>query len=139
FGDLHLPSVKVTDDPKSIGPVDVVLFAVKLWDLEQAAQSLRPLIGPSTQVITLQNGIDAVERIAPVLGAKHVAGGTAQIVSMLSAPGVIKHTSKLAVIRCGHLDKHSDPTLAAFIEAGTKAGFDIALSDDIERDLWVKF
>src|SRR5215471_4570702 len=77
LGDLHLKSVNVTDDPTSVGPVDVVLFAVKLWDLETAAQSLRPLIGPATQVITLQNGIDAVERIAPILGADHVAGGTA--------------------------------------------------------------
>jgi len=139
LGDLHLKSVNVTDDPTSVAPVDVVLFAVKLWDLETAAQSLRPLIGPSTQVITLQNGIDAVERIAPILGPQHVAGGTAQIVSALSAPGVIKHTSTIAIVRCGHLDRHSDPTLSAFVEAGKKAGFDIALSDDIERDLWVKF
>lgn len=139
LGDLHLASVKVTDDPKSVAPVDIVLFAVKLWDLEAAAQSLRPLIGPATQVITLQNGIDAVDTIAPILGAAHVAGGTAQIVTVIEAPGVINHTSKLALIRCGRLDKRPDPTLAAFVEAGTKAGFDIALSDDIERDLWVKF
>jgi 2-dehydropantoate 2-reductase len=139
LGDLHLKSVNVTDDPKSVGPVDVVLFAVKLWDLETAAQSLRPLIGPATQVITLQNGIDAVERIAPILGAEHVAGGTAQIVSVLGAPGVIKHSSKLAVVRCGRLDKRPDSTLSAFVAAGQNAGFDIALSEDIERDLWVKF
>jgi 2-dehydropantoate 2-reductase len=139
LGDLHLTSVNVTDDPQSVGPVDIVLFAVKLWDLETAAQSLRPLIGPNTQVITLQNGIDAVERVAPILGANHVAGGTAQIVSVITSPGVIKHSSKVAIIRCGHLDRHTDPTLAAFIAAGNKAGFDIALSDDIERDLWAKF
>ena len=101
LGDLHLASVKVTGDPKSVAPVDIVLFAVKLWDLEPAAQSLRPLIGPATQVITLQNGIDAVDTIAPVLGAAHVAGGTAQIVTVIEAPGVIKHTSKVALIRCG--------------------------------------
>jgi 2-dehydropantoate 2-reductase len=139
LGNLHLTSVNVTDDPKSVAPVDIVLFAVKLWDLETAAQSLRPLIGPNTQVITLQNGIDAVERVAPILGAEHVAGGTAQIVSVIASPGVIKHSSKVAIIRCGHLDRHTDPTLAAFIAAGNKAGFDIALSDDIERDLWAKF
>jgi 2-dehydropantoate 2-reductase len=139
LGDLHLKSVQVTDDPKSVGPVDVILFAVKMWDIEQAAQSLRPLIGPTTQVITLQNGIDAVDTIAPILGADHVAGGTAQIVTVLGAPGVIKHTSKLALIRCGRLDKRPNATLSAFVDAGKKAGFDITLSDDIERDLWVKF
>jgi 2-dehydropantoate 2-reductase len=139
LGDLHLTSVSVTDDIGSVAPVDIVLFAVKLWDLESAAQSLRPLIGSHTQVITLQNGIDAVERVAPILGPGHVAGGTAQIVSVIAAPGVIKHTSKLAIIRCGHIDRHFDPTLAAFVEAGKQAGFDITLSDDIERDLWTKF
>jgi 2-dehydropantoate 2-reductase len=139
LGNLHLTSVNVTDDPGSVAPVDIVLFAVKLWDLESAAQSLRPLIGSRTQVITLQNGIDAVERIAPILGGDHVAGGTAQIVSVIAAPGVIKHSSKVAIIRCGHIDRHSDPTLVAFVEVGKKAGFDISLSDDIERDIWAKF
>ncbi|MBO0758870.1 MAG: 2-dehydropantoate 2-reductase [Bradyrhizobiaceae bacterium] len=139
LGNLHLTSVNVTDDPGSVAPVDVVLFAVKLWDLESAAQSIGPLIGLRTQVITLQNGIDAVERVAPILGVDHVAGGTAQIVSVIAAPGVIKHSSKVAIIRCGHIDRHSDPTLVAFADAGKKAGFDISLSDDIERDLWDKF
>lgn len=139
LGNLHLTRVSVTDDPASVAPVDIVLFAVKLWDLESAAQSLRPLIGSHTQVITLQNGIDAVERVVPILGVDHVAGGTAQIVSLIAAPGVIKHSSKVAIIRCGHIDRHSDPTLVTFVEAGKKAGFDISLSDDIERDLWAKF
>jgi len=139
LGNLHLASVSVTDDPGSVAPVDIVLFAVKLWDLESAAESLHPLMGPRTQVITLQNGIDAVERIAPILGGDHVAGGTAQIVSVIAAPGVIKVSSKVAIIRCGRIDRHSDPTLLAFVEAGKKAGCDVSLSDDIERDLWIKF
>jgi 2-dehydropantoate 2-reductase len=139
LGNLHLASVSVTDVPGSVAPVDIVLFAVKLWDLESAAQSLRPLVGPRTRVITLQNGIDSVERVAPILGDDHVAGGTAQIVSVIAVPGVIKHSSKVAIIRCGQINRHSDPTLVAFVEAGRNAGFDVSLSDDIERDLWAKF
>jgi 2-dehydropantoate 2-reductase len=139
LGDLHLPKVAVTNDPAATAPVDVVLFAVKLWDLETAAESLRPLIAPHTQVITLQNGIDAVDRSAAILGPRHVAGGTAQIASVIKAPGIISHTSKLAIIRCGHLDKHVDATLTAFVAAGKAAGFDIAQSDDMSRDLWIKF
>ena len=69
-GDLYLPKPKVTDDPKTVGPVDVVLFAVKLWDTEKAAEAARPLVGTNTRVITLQNGIDSVERITPILGAE---------------------------------------------------------------------
>ena len=59
-GALHLPKPSVTDDPKTVGPVDIVLFAVKLWDTETAAAAARPLVGPNTRVITLQNGIDSV-------------------------------------------------------------------------------
>lgn len=64
LGDLHLKDVNVTDDPRQVGPVDVVLFAVKLWDTETAGEQTRPLLGPESRVITLQNGVDSVERLA---------------------------------------------------------------------------
>src|ERR1700731_4252684 len=67
LGDLHLKDVHVTDDPRQVGPVDVVLFAVKLWDTETAGEQTRPLLGPNTRVITLQNGVDSVERLAPIV------------------------------------------------------------------------
>src|SRR5262249_54778457 len=67
LGDLHLKDLNVTDDPKQVGPVDVVLFAVKLWDTEMAGEQTRALVGSNTRVITLQNGVDSVERLAPIL------------------------------------------------------------------------
>src|SRR6202142_860815 len=88
-GDLHLPKPNITDDPKSVGPVDIVLFAVKLWDTEKAAELTKPLVGPNTRVITLQNGVDSVERLAPILGARHTIGGVTYVVSVISRPGVI--------------------------------------------------
>src|SRR5581483_251151 len=78
-GNLHLPKVNVTDNPADVGPVDIVLFAVKLWDTETAAAAARPLIGPETRLITFQNGVDSVERISAVLGAERTVGGTAYI------------------------------------------------------------
>src|SRR5688572_16178293 len=78
-GDLHLKDAKATSDPAEVGPVDIVLFAVKLWDTEKAAAFARPLVGPGTRVITLQNGVDSVERIAPVLGDDTTIGGSAYI------------------------------------------------------------
>src|SRR6516164_6623412 len=105
LGDLHLPKPNVTDDPAKVGPVDIVLFAVKLWDTEKAAEQARPLVGENTRVITLQNGVDSVERIAPVLGVEQTIGGVANISAAIVAPGVIKHMSRLAKIRFGHLDK----------------------------------
>ena len=101
LGDLHLTDAKATPDPAAVGPVDVVLFAVKLWDTEKAAEQARPLVGPPTRIITLQNGVDSVERIAPILGADKVAGGTAYIASVMKEPGVISHTSQFARVRCG--------------------------------------
>jgi 2-dehydropantoate 2-reductase len=138
-GDLHLPKPNVTDDPAQVGPVDVVLFAVKLWDTGAAAAQAKPLIGPDTRLITFQNGIDSVERISAVLGAEHVAGGAAYIATVISEPGVIKHTSQFAAIRFGRADGKPDSTLSAFADAAKAAGLDVLLSDNIERELWQKF
>lgn len=138
-GDLHLPKPNVTDDPRTVGPVDIVLFAVKLWDTEKAAEQAKPLIGPNTRLITLQNGIDNVARLSAVLGAEHVVGGAAYIATVIAEPGVIKHTSQFAAMRFGRADGKHDATLAAFAEAGKAAKLDVTLSADIERDLWEKF
>ena len=138
-GDLHLPKPNVTDDPALVGPVDIVLFAVKLWDTEKAAKQARPLVGPDTRLITLQNGVDSVERIAPILGKAQTVGGVAAIASVIASPGVIRHTSQFATIRFGHADKHADPVLQAFVDAGKAAKLDIGLAADIEVDRWQKF
>jgi 2-dehydropantoate 2-reductase len=138
-GDFYLKDANATDATDGIAPVDAVLFAVKLWDSETAAQTLRPLIGASTRVITLQNGIDSVERIEPILGEGHVVPGMAQIASVIAAPGVISHTSHFHLMRFNHSGGRADATLSAFVEAAKGAGLDVALSDDIDRDLWTKF
>ncbi|MCF8476061.1 MAG: ketopantoate reductase family protein [Pseudolabrys sp.] len=138
-GDIHLPKPNVTDDPKTVGPVDIVLFAVKLWDTEKAAELTKPLVGPDTRVITFQNGVDSVERIGPILGAGHAVGGVTYIATTIASPGVIKHTSAFAKLRFGHADKKNDDKLNAFVEAGKAAKLDVALSADIERERWEKF
>lgn len=138
-GDLHLDKPNVTDDPKAVGPVDIVLFAVKLWDTEQAAEQARPLIGPETRLITLQNGVDSVKRVAPIIGAEQTIGGAAYIATTIAAPGVVRHTSSFAMMRFGRADKRPDDRLQAFVDAGKAAKVDVALSADIERELWQKF
>jgi 2-dehydropantoate 2-reductase len=138
-GDVHLAKPNVTDDPATVGPVDIVLFAVKLWDTEKAAELTRPLVGAATRVITLQNGIDSVERIAPILGPEQTIGGAAYIATTIAAPGVIKHTSSFAMMRFGRADKRADEKLQAFVEAGKAAKIDVAIPADITRELWQKF
>jgi 2-dehydropantoate 2-reductase len=138
-GDLTLPKVNATDDPKGLTPVDVVLFAVKLWDTESAAEQTRPIVGPQTRVITLQNGVDSVERIAPILGRDNVVGGIAYCATVLSAPGVVTHTSDFAQIRCGRVDGKPDAVLTALTEAAKKANVDIVQTSTFEVDRWKKF
>jgi 2-dehydropantoate 2-reductase len=138
-GDLHLPKVNVTDDPATIGPVDTVLFAVKLWDTEQAAELTKPLLGPNTRVITLQNGVDSYERIAPIVGAERAIPGVTYVATVIERPGVIKQISQLQAIVCGTIDGRADAPLTTFVEAAKAARIPITLSDNIQRDRWHKF
>jgi 2-dehydropantoate 2-reductase len=139
LGDLHLKDLIVTDDASEVGPVDVVLFAVKLWDTETAGEHTRPLLGPNTRVITLQNGVDSVERLAPILGNEASIGGATYVVTTIARPGLIRHTGTYAKIRCGRLDRRPDPVLAGYIEQMEAAKLDITLSDNMILDLWKKF
>lgn len=138
-GDLHLPKVNVTEDPKSVGTVDIVLFAVKLWDTEKAAELTRPMVSDATRVITLQNGVDSVERLAPILGAEQTVGGVTYIATTIAAPGVIKHTSAFAKMSFGRADNKPDAMLDQFVAAGKAAGLDLGLSPDITAERWKKF
>jgi 2-dehydropantoate 2-reductase len=138
-GDLHLPKVNATPDPKEVGPVDVVLFAVKLWDTETAAELAKPLVGPSTRVITLQNGVDSYERVSAILGKEQTCPGTAYIAAVLAGPGVMRHTSKFATMRVGRMDGKPDAHLAAFVEAAKASNIDIQPQDDMNRERWQKF
>jgi 2-dehydropantoate 2-reductase len=139
LGDLHLENVNVTDDPKRVGPVDVVLFAVKLWDTETAGEQTRALVGPNTRVITLQNGVDSVERLSPFLGDKATIAGTTYVVTNIAKPGVIRHTGTLAKIRCGRLDGRPDAMLDDYAEQMKAAGIDIMATGDMLLEIWKKF
>ena len=139
LGDLHLKDVNVTDDPTHVGPVDVVLFAVKLWDTETAGEQTRPLLGPESRVITLQNGVDSVERLAPILGEEAVIAGTTYVVTTIAKPGVIHHTGTTARIHCGRLDRRPDAILAGYVEQMKAANADITLTENMLVDIWKKF
>src|ERR1700744_2387874 len=138
-GAQHLVPTQATDEPGSIGQVDVVLFCVTLWDLESAGAHIKPLIGPSTAVIPLQNGIDAADRLIPILGREAVMGGVAQISASIIKPGVIRQVGTFMRMIFGELDgaksKHGEALLALCL----KAGFDATLSEQIQTELWMKF
>ena len=138
-GDIHLQPTRATDDPASIGEVDVVLFCVKLWDVESAGATIRPLVGKTTAVIPLQNGIDASERLIPILGKDAVMGGVAQISATIAEPGVIRQTGVFMRLTFGELDGRPSGRGAAFHAACQAAGFDSFNTNEILVALWEKF
>lgn len=139
LGDVHIGSVTATDDPATIGPVDIVMFCVKLYDVDAACEATRPLLGPDTAVISFLNGIDSEDRMQALLGGNHVVGGTAQIPSNIVEPGVIEHKAPLAVLEFGELDGTDSDRLRAFDHICNEAGIQTFLVENIETAIWLKF
>jgi 2-dehydropantoate 2-reductase len=138
-GETHLVPTQATDNPAEIGNVDIVLFCVKLWDVESAGERIKPLIGPGTAVIPLQNGIDAAERLIPILGRDAVMGGVAQISASIVGPGLILQVGTFMRMIFGELDGTISPRGRDFLALCLKAGFDATLSEQIMTELWMKF
>lgn len=138
-GDKLIRPAKASQEAGELGPVDVVLFATKLWDVESAGQACRPLIGPETAVISLLNGIDSEERLIPLLGPAHVVGGVAYISAAIAEPGVIQHFAMTPGIAFGELDGRRSARLEAFHRAATAAGISATYSEEIQGLIWDKF
>ncbi len=137
-GDLHLPHVEAVASPADLGPVDVVLFAVKMYDAEAAASTLAPLVGPDTVVIPFQNGVESVQILSRHLPAANVAGGVAYITAVITEPGVIRHTVMDQLI-FGETDHRRSPRLERLLAACQRANFQSRLSENIQADIWSKF
>jgi len=137
-GNLHLPSVKAESDPATVGPVDVVFFAVKLYDTESALSLLPPLVGPCTVVVGFQNGVETVGTLTRAVGAPHTAGGVSYVSAVIAEPGVIRHTAMDHLI-FGMPDGSPTPQLESLLEACRPAGFQVTLSRDIAVEIWTKF
>ncbi len=139
LGDFHLPHVTATDDPATIGTADIVMFCVKLYDVEETCELIKPLIGQNTAVISFLNGIDSEDRMRVILGDRAVVGGTAQIPSNIAEPGVIEHKASLAALEFGELDGRDSKRLQNFYKVCTDAGIQTFLVKNIETHIWLKF
>jgi 2-dehydropantoate 2-reductase len=138
-GETLIRPVQATDDVASIGVVDYVLFAVKLWDVESAARQIRLILGPETPVIPLQNGIDAAERLATILGRDAVMGGTALVTGSIASPGVIRQTGTYQRITFGELDGSNSERGQRLRDLCGSAGFEGEFSPDVRVPIWEKF
>jgi 2-dehydropantoate 2-reductase len=141
LGDVALPpeETRATDDPGKIGPSDVVLFTVKSYDTDAAADRLAPLLHDETAVISLQNGIDNEERIAARIGTEHVAGGVAFLFAHRAGPGQVRHTGGPARIELGELGGERSPRMETFLAECQRAGIAAEIAPDIRVALWSKF
>lgn len=135
-----LPRVTATDDPASIGgPVDVVLFTVKLWDTEAAARAILPIVGPDTAVLSLQNGVQKDDMLRPILGEAPVMGAIAQISAAVPRPGTITQVGQMQRLAFGEFDGRVSPRAEALLEACKAGGVAAEISPDITREIWQKF
>jgi 2-dehydropantoate 2-reductase len=139
LGDFALERVNAIDDPSSVGPVDAVLVTVKAWQVAAIAPSLKPLVGPDTAVVPLENGIEAADDLIRSLGPANVLGGLCAIVSFVVEPGHIRHAASDPIISFGELDNSRSARAERLLVAMRNAGITADIPPDIRRSLWTKF
>jgi len=138
-GDFVLQQVQATDDPSKIGKVDMVLVGVKAWQVSEAAQTMRPMIGPETFVLPLQNGIEAPTLLSEILGSQNVLGGLCGLFCYVAGPGHIVHAGTDPFVKFGELDNHRSQRVERLLETFTRAGINTEIPTDIQVAMWMKF
>jgi len=138
-GDFTVSPVQATQDPASVGPVDVILFATKAWQIPEAAQKALPMIGANTVVVPLENGMEAPDQLASVFGREHVLGGLCGIVSFIVEPGHVRHAAIEPFVMFGELDNRRTQRVERLLETFTRAGVKAEVPQDIHRSMWSKF
>lgn len=140
LGDFHLKTVKATGEIRQIGRSDLVILAVKAWQIKEIAEDLKFLIHPTTALLPLQNGVVAAEELAEVIDKKHIIGGLCRIISKIETPGVIHHFGVASPkITFGERDNSNSERLQILKSIFDKAGIASEISPDIEAELWKKF
>ncbi|MBI4887826.1 MAG: 2-dehydropantoate 2-reductase [Acidobacteria bacterium] len=138
-GDVQLARVTATDDPSAVGPVDYVLMAVKLWDTDSVVGAIRPMVGPDTAVISLQNGVIKDDILRREFGDGAVMGAVAYVATNIARPGVIRQTGPMQRFILGEYDGRRSARATRLLEALLTAGIQAEISDDIRRTLWEKY
>ena len=137
-GNLHL-NVAATADPATVGNADYIWIATKLWDTEAAAQTARTITGPSTTVVSFQNGVEKEDVLRAALPGAHVMGGVSYIGATIARPGVIAHTGTMARLEFGEFDGTRSGKAEALLVACQKANVDAEIPEDISVAIWRKF
>lgn len=138
-GDFVIQPARATNDPASVGIVDVVLVGVKAWQVPEVARQMQPMVGPETIVVPLENGVEAPDQLAAVLGAQQVLGGLCRIVSFIAGPGQIRHAGMEPYVAFGELDNRPSERVERLRRAFERSGVQVAIPANIQVALWEKF
>lgn len=139
-GNFELDAVTATDDPARAGRVDAVIAATKAWQVEDAAKGIGPMLGKHGFVVPLQNGVEAPDILARVLGGERVVGGLCGLLSYIAGPGHIRHTAIAPFIKFGELDGRPSDRLESLREIFENAeGLRVEVPADIQAAMWSKF
>ncbi|MFM1990042.1 MAG: hypothetical protein RJA99_2999 [Pseudomonadota bacterium] len=136
---LHLPAPTVTDDARSVGPVDLVMLCVKLADTDAAIGQARALMGPASAIVSFQNGVTKDEPLIEAFGADRVMGGVGYIAATIESPGTIRQTGPMQRLLFGEFDGRRSARGEALLEACRAGGIEAELSTAIRREIWQKF
>lgn len=139
LGNVTINPAKATVDPATAGVPDIIMFATKMGDTVGAAEQLKPVVKDGVTIITFQNGVEGPDLIQRTLPGAHVVPGVARIASHISKPGTIEHRSPFARIEFGEAKGGVSSKLEAFHGVCKAAGIDAILSDNIQRNVWMKF
>ncbi len=138
-GDLMVQPAKATDDPKQVGPVDLVMIGVKLWSTDDAIAAISPMMGPNSTAVSFQNGVIAEDKLIQAYGKERVWGGVANIAALIEKPGVIRHNGSMAILITGELDNRRTPRIEAFAQACAKAKIEHRVPENIDTAIWEKY
>lgn len=138
-GDVVIRPAQAADDPAKVGVVDAVILGVKTWQVTESAQAMKPMIGPETMVVPLQNGVEAASQLGEVVGAAHVVGGLCGTMSWIAGPGHIRTIGEANFIKFGELDKKASGRTEQLRKVFEKAGVKVEVPADIVVALWEKF
>jgi 2-dehydropantoate 2-reductase len=141
LGDMRIEPARATDSPADVGPVDAVLLGVKTWQVAAVAPTLKPLLGPQTFVVPLQNGVEAAAQLATALGAEHVVGGLCGGFCFVVGPGHIKHIGGATFVKFGELHSRpgeQSPRVERLRAAFARARVDVEVPADVRVALWMK-
>lgn len=138
-GDLRLADVQAVRDVAEAGPADLVLVCVKGWQVPEVAAAIQPIVGPDTAVLPLQNGVEATDQLADVLGRERVLVGLCKILSMIVAPGHIRHMGVQPRVLLGEPDNSSSSRVKSILDAFRRSGVTVDNPPDIGVALWEKF